>query len=50
MSDGSVRSVYEKRWPAFATEQTERLVKIGFKRDELERLFGVRSKKHLLPK
>ena len=44
MSDASGESVLEERWPAFANEQIERLVKIGFKRTELEKLFGLQPK------
>jgi hypothetical protein len=44
MADGSVQFIRETRWPAFAQEQIERLVQLGLKRDELEKLFGVRSK------
>ena len=44
MSDGFVRFMPEKRWPAFAREQIELLVKLGFNRPELERLFNVQSR------
>jgi hypothetical protein len=44
MADGSVQFIHENRWPAFAQDQIERLALLGFKRDELEKLFGVRSK------
>lgn len=43
LSDGSVQFLHEKRWPAFAREQIELLVKLGFKRSELEKLFEVRT-------
>jgi hypothetical protein len=41
MADGSVEFVYEKNWPRFATNQIERLAKLGLNRDELEKLFGI---------
>jgi len=41
MNDGSVEFVSEERWPAFAKEQIELLVKLGFKRPELEKLVGL---------
>lgn len=44
MAGGSVEFITEDHWPAFAQEQIERLVQLGLKRDELEKLFGVRSK------
>ena len=44
MCDGHVQFMPEERWPAFAKEQIERLVKLGFKRPELEKLFNVQSR------
>lgn len=43
MADGSVEFIYEESWPRFATNQIERLVRIGLDRIEMERLFGVDS-------
>jgi hypothetical protein len=43
LSDGSVDFVPESRWPAFATNQTELLVRLGLARTEMEKLFGVDS-------
>jgi hypothetical protein len=43
LSDSSVEFVPESRWPAFATNQIELLVKLGQARSELEKLFGVDS-------
>lgn len=45
MCGGRVEFITEERWPVFAREQIERLVNLGFKRSELERLFGVPSGK-----
>jgi len=44
MCGGWVEFITEERWPAFAKEQIERLVELGFKRTELDKLFGVQSK------
>jgi hypothetical protein len=44
MSDGRVQFISEERWPTFASEQIERLVKLGFQRQELEKLFNVQSR------
>lgn len=43
MADGSVEFIAEKRWPAFAQDQIERLVRLGLERSEFEKLFGVGS-------
>lgn len=43
MTDGIVEFIREKNWPGFATNQIERLVKLGLKRSDLEKLFGVDS-------
>lgn len=47
MADGLVEFVREKTWPGFATNQIERLVKLGLNRSELEKLFGVDSQGRL---
>ena len=44
MCGGWVEFITEARWPVFANEQIERLVSRGFKRAELQKLFGVQSK------
>lgn len=43
MSSGLVKFIPEKRWPIFASEQIEELVKLDLNRAELERLFGIKS-------
>lgn len=43
MADGSVEFIPEERWPAFAQDQIERLVRLGHGRSELEKLYGVKS-------
>ncbi|MBE0545056.1 MAG: hypothetical protein IH623_27265 [Verrucomicrobia bacterium] len=43
MASGSVEFIPEMRWPAFAQDQIERLVRLGRERRELEKLFGVNS-------
>ena len=43
MADGSVEFINEESWPRFATNQIERLVKIGLDRIEMEQVFGVDS-------
>jgi hypothetical protein len=40
MTDGSVRVVPEREWPAFAKDQIERLVKAGIPKAETERLYA----------
>lgn len=42
MADGSVEFIPEKRWPAFAHDQIERLVRLGHERSGLEKLYGVK--------
>ncbi len=49
MVDGFVKFMPEERWPVFAKEQIERLVKLGFKRPELEKLFNIRSQDASVP-